>query len=76
MSEVKEPIPCRWCGEVHGPGEHCPLVKALNFDPASGKVTRVEFLTPADFGSPVNAPLAADHSGETGYPTLKPTGRI
>lgn len=38
--------PCRWCGEDHG--AICPWVKALEFDPA-GNVTRVEFLTSADF---------------------------
>lgn len=37
---------CRWCGEVHGP--YCQIVKALEFGPG-GNVTRVEFVTLADF---------------------------
>ena len=41
-------LPCRWCGDKHG--RLCPFVKALEFD-GDQKVTRVEFLTPADFGS-------------------------
>lgn len=39
---------CRWCSSVHA-GEHCPLVKAVNFD-HYGAITRIEFLTPADYG--------------------------
>ena len=42
--------PCRWCGDVHGP--RCPWVKALEFEPMTGSVTRVEFLTPKDWGPP------------------------
>lgn len=37
---------CRWCGDTHGP--LCPYVKALEFD-QTNHITRVEFLTPADY---------------------------
>lgn len=40
---------CRWCGQAPHGGLHCPLIKALDFDPLYGGVTRVEFLTPADY---------------------------
>ena len=39
--------PCRWCGETHG--VKCPWVKALEFDPTTQVVTRVEFLIPRDW---------------------------
>lgn len=44
-------VTCRWCGEHEPRGLICPYVKALEFDSASGLIiTRVEFLTPADWG--------------------------
>lgn len=55
---------CRWCGfEAHTtPPTICPYVKALEFD-AAGNVTRVEFLTGADFGKKV-----PDDEPEPEYP--------
>lgn len=55
--------PCRWCGDEHG--KLCPYVKALNFDPTTRVITRVEFLTPADYGKAV-----AELPPETEYPRL------
>jgi hypothetical protein len=57
--------PCRWCGETHGP--LCSIVKALDFAFGDYRVTRVEFLTAADFAgkkSPEDEPIS--------YPRLKP----
>jgi hypothetical protein len=54
--------PCRWCGTSHA-GEHCPLVKAFEFDPASGIIIRVEFTTAADWSADAQQP---------DYPRLKP----
>jgi hypothetical protein len=48
------PSPCRWCGEAHG--KLCPWVKAYEYDSLTGLiVTRVEFLTPADYGLKTSA---------------------
>ena len=43
-------LPCHFCGETHG--RLCPMVKALEYDPQTGAITRVEFLTAADFPRP------------------------
>lgn len=48
-SGTENPAACRWCGHFHGP--RCPWVKAIEFD-LWDKITRVEFLTPADCGKP------------------------
>jgi hypothetical protein len=45
---------CRWCAQPH-PGR-CSQVKALDFDPKTGAVTRVEFITLRDCGVTQNAP--------------------
>ena len=46
---MTEEVPiCRWCGQQH-PGR-CSQVKALDFDPTTGAVTRVEFITLRDCG--------------------------
>lgn len=49
MSDIPDtpptPVACPWCGGIHA--YRCPIIKALEFDP-QGRVTRVEFLTPAD----------------------------
>jgi hypothetical protein len=44
--------PCQWCGGDHD--KLCPFIKALEFGPGGvdtlfGPVTRIEFLTHADF---------------------------
>lgn len=44
---ANDPEKCRWCGLFHGP--QCPSVKAMEFDPTTGVVTRVEFITATDF---------------------------
>jgi len=74
MRDAKETVSCRWCGEDHGSREYCPVVKAIDFDAASGKVTRVEFLTPVDCGPLTNSPAEAQ-SPIAEYPTLTPTKR-
>ena len=38
---------CWRCGSGHNVMS-CPQVKAVNLDPETGAVTRVEFMTPAD----------------------------
>jgi hypothetical protein len=75
MRDAKETVSCRWCGEDHGSREYCPVVKAIDFDAASGKVTRVEFLTPVDCGPPLNVASADNKSSDPDYPTLRPTRR-
>lgn len=67
MPDDPIPVPCRWCGEDHGP--RCPWVKALQFSDMNGLITRVEFLTPADCGAPRTAEEVAGD-----YPKLKPMG--
>jgi len=37
---------CQYCGKSHG--VRCPDVKAIEYGP-DGRVTRVEFMTPADY---------------------------
>jgi hypothetical protein len=56
-SNPQEPPRCRWCGQPHGP--LCPYVKALEFDQGNS-ITRVEFLTPADYQRPPPADTVAD----------------
>ena len=67
---VDQPVtgltPCRWCGADHGP--LCPHVKALEFDPETGNVVRVEFLTPIDYYPQKPAAPAQDS-----YPKLPGT---
>ena len=41
---------CPHCGLIHGP--RCPSVKAIEYFP-DGTVKRVEYLTPADYASPL-----------------------
>lgn len=58
--------PCPRCGEAHALIE-CPHVKAVEYDSTGKIVTRVEFLTPADYhpmkGSiPDAAAAAADYA--------------
>ena len=51
--------PCRWCGQLHG--VRCPIVKAMEFDSASGMIcTRVEFVTDAD-APPAQLPWPFNH---------------
>ena len=59
---------CRWCGDSHGP--RCPWVKALEFSSGDERITRVEFLTPADF----KGERAEEADIGPSYPTLKPMG--
>lgn len=61
---------CLRCGELH-PLPECPYVKAVDFF-KNGKVRRVEFLTPADFGPQPKSSGDAE-TGED-YPKLKPMG--
>jgi hypothetical protein len=56
---------CRWCGGERHAGLACPLVKAFVFD-RRGRITRVEFLTAADFPQQKKAEEPQD------YPRLKP----
>jgi hypothetical protein len=58
---------CRWCGEDHG--KRCPWVKAFEFSSGDDRVTRVEFLTPADFGPQRQEPAAEEPAT---YDKLKP----
>lgn len=46
---MNDPVRCRWCGNYHW--ERCPAVKAMEFDPTTGVVTRVEFISMADYPS-------------------------
>jgi len=62
------PTKCRWCGETHG--VRCPIVKAYEID-AHGFVTRVEFLTPADYPTNKVPQQPSDVPGED-YPRLGP----
>jgi hypothetical protein len=56
---------CRWCGEDHA-GLICPWVKALEFTHGDERVTRVEFVTAADF------PKQQSAGEPENYPRLKP----
>ena len=57
---------CQWCGGNHG--GLCPFVKAMEFDPSTRRMIRVEFLTPADC---VKVAQGGDPQ-EPAYETLKP----
>lgn len=72
-----EPAPCEWCGLLHvGPQfapKLCPYVKAFEYrcDEAGTRyVSRVEFLTPADY-QPIKG-TAEPPKDEGGYPKLNP----
>ena len=59
---------CRWCGALHG--VLCPYVKAMEFSEANGIiVTRVEFVTMADFPAQRSEPEA---DAPDGYDRIKP----
>jgi hypothetical protein len=60
---------CRWCGEVHPTPFLCPWVKALEFAHGDERVTRVEFLTAADF--PKDDQKSAPPE-QPDYPRLRP----
>ncbi len=65
------PVPCRWCGETHGP--LCHWVKAIEFDATYQTVTRVEFVTAVDFPQQkINGAAAGAEPPD--YETLKPFG--
>lgn len=73
MSDQPTAGSCPWCGEAHG--ARCPWVKAFEFSPANPlTITRVEFLTPADYG--IRAAKVGDSTIEepADYPKLKPMG--
>jgi hypothetical protein len=59
-------VACRWCHE-HPADQRCPYVKALEFDPTTNFVTRVEFLTPADF---IREKPSAEPQDSGDYPKL------
>ena len=60
-------LKCPRCGEDHAPIA-CPYVKAIEFDPVAGLIiTRLEFLTPADYGP--SKPVAVDDESPE-YPKL------
>ena len=61
---------CRWCGEQHATPFICPWVKALEFAHGDDRVTRVEFLTAADFPKDAKPALEMEQAD---YPRLKPT---
>ena len=71
---MEAPEACRWCGQprtaAHGLGELCPFVKAISFDPASGKVSRVEFVLPADLGAPAKEKPEEEPAQD--YPRKRP----
>lgn len=70
MTENVEATPprCWRCGADH-PIVACPHVKAVEFsDAAALTVSRVEFLTPADWG--VRASSGQAGGERSGYPTL------
>jgi hypothetical protein len=72
---VAEPEVCRWCGGIHDEvPKVCPYVKAIEFEPLSGLVTRVEFLTPADWGKQVASEAPDQEPGTKPYPTYKSLG--
>lgn len=62
MTLIATGEPCRWCGATHG--KICPYVKAFEFG-ATGEITRVEFLTPADY-----PPLKVDPADQQEYDRL------
>lgn len=80
VQEPAEPAPCEWCGLLHvlppSAPRLCPYVKAFEFrcDEAGARyVSRVEFLTPADYQPIKSGPAAADTPPEAdNYPKLRP----
>jgi hypothetical protein len=56
-SGLTDTKPCPRCHEPHE-WETCPYVKAIEYDDV-GNITRLEFLTPADYGRPHPAPTEA-----------------
>jgi hypothetical protein len=66
--DTPPPTGCRWCGEAHGP--LCPMVKALEFAPDGVTVTRVEFLTAADF--PAHKEQQPQEGEQPDYERIKP----
>lgn len=68
-------VVCRWCGEPQhknamtgrATGLYCPIVKALNFNDF-GAVVRVEYFSPADFGTPSRSEPDEPAGGD--YPKL------
>ena len=63
-------VACRWGGEEHG--ARCPWVKAYEFSSGDDRITRVEFLTPADFSPQRSAEPPAEEPAS--YDKLKPMG--
>lgn len=57
---------CRWCGAEKHPGDACPIVKSYSLD-RRGRITRVEFLTAADFPRPQQTQVV-----DPDYPRLTP----
>ena len=78
MTTQTTPLPgtCRWCGLLHpAAGRLCPYVKAFEFAEDGERVTRVEFLTPADYPAMKNPdPAAAGEGSAESYPKLGPKG--
>ena len=64
---VTDVLKCPRCDGDHAPIA-CPYVKAIEFDPGAGLIiTRLEFLTPADYGP--SKPVAVDDEAPE-YPKL------
>lgn len=69
---------CPRCTETHETILACPYVKAVEFadgfafgSDAPALISRVEFLTPRDYGPAAGGEKSPDAGGEgTGYPTL------
>lgn len=72
VENLRDGEKCRLCGERHGP--QCPIVKAMEFDPESGAVVRIEYVTAADFPHMMRpAPAAGAETPAGGeYPRKKP----
>ncbi len=58
---------------IHGP--LCPYVKALEFD-GTGAIVRVEFLTPADFGTRTIEDGDGTKVSQPDYPRLQPGWKL
>lgn len=64
-ADCAEDTSCRWCGEHHG--WKCPIVKAFEYADDGRTITRVEFMTPADYIAPVSATTIPEWPAQ-GYP--------
>ncbi len=74
------PFKCPRCVDEHETILACPYVKAVEFldgyvfgEEAQPIISRVEFLTPRDYGPSAGGEKSPEQAGEqAGYPTLGP----